>query len=165
MQIGLCVHTSQTLTASALITDVQSCNLIFINADCFDHSVAILCGAFPALYRHLTVMGIRNTALHFLSSLPWQIKSCPAPQELPTGFPHSGGHRAQGLLKAALWEQEELQTPSCSPFLWLPTAPFLSLEAIKSKYVQKKHISSKSARHLRSVLWNKLTGKEGKHWN
>lgn len=105
MQIELCVHTSQTLTASALITDVQSCNLIFINADCFDHSVAILCGAFPALYRHLTVTGIPNTAPHFLSSLPWQIsrhfKCCLAPQGLPTGFPHSEGHRAQGLLKAA----------------------------------------------------------------
>lgn len=65
MKIELCVHASQTLTASALITDVQSCNLIFLNADCFDHSVAILCGAFPALYRRLTVTGICNTALHF----------------------------------------------------------------------------------------------------
>lgn len=121
MQIELCIHASQTLTASALITDVQSCNLIFINADCFDHSVAILCGAFPALYRHLTVMGIRNTALHFHSSLPWQItqhfKRCLAPQGLPTSFPQSGGHRAQGLLKAAQRQQEGVQTPSCSPFL------------------------------------------------
>lgn len=63
MQIELCVHTSQPLTAPPLIVDVQSCNLIFINADCFDHSVAILCGAFPALHRRWAVTAIRNIAL------------------------------------------------------------------------------------------------------
>lgn len=127
MQIELCIHTSQTLTASALITDVQSCNLIFINADCFDHSVAILCGAFPALYRHLTVTGICKTALHFLSSLLWQVpqhfKCCLAPQGLPTGFPYSGGHRgsrfAQSSTVAAGSSDPTLQSLSLathSPF-------------------------------------------------
>jgi len=89
MQIEWCIRTSQPLTAPPLIVDVQNCNLIFINADCFDHSVATLRGAFAALYRRLAVTAIRNIAFH--SSLPQQItqhfKRCLAPGGLHTSCP------------------------------------------------------------------------------
>lgn len=70
MQIELQILTSQPLTAPPLIADVESCNLIFINADCFDHSVAILGGSLRAPYRRLAVTAIRNTLGTECSSLP-----------------------------------------------------------------------------------------------
>lgn len=83
MQIELRILTSQPLTAPPLIADVESCNLIFINADCFDHSVAILSGSLRAPYRRLAVTAIRNTLGTEHSSLPqhtvstaWLPKGC-----------------------------------------------------------------------------------------
>ena len=122
MQIELCVRTSRLLTAPPLIVDVQSCNLIFINADCFDHSVAILCGASLALYRCLAVIAILNIAFHFHSSLPQQItqhfKRCLAPQGLHTGCPLTWEDRG---LKVCSRQRSEsykgVQTLACSPFL------------------------------------------------
>lgn len=122
MQIELRVRTSQPLTAPPLIVDVQSCNLIFINAGCFDPSVAILCGAFPALYRRLAVTAIRNIAFHFHSSHPQQIaqhfKCCLALQELHTTCPLTWEDRGLKVCSRQHTEsQEGVQTPACSTFL------------------------------------------------
>lgn len=127
MQIELCILTSQPLTAPPLIVDVQSCNLIFINADCFDHSVAILCGAFPALHGRLAVTAIRNIALPSpadhtaLQTLPGSPR---APHQLPS---HFGGHRAQGLIKAAQQKLGRSSDPSLQPCPLATHSPFSRL--------------------------------------
>lgn len=112
MQIELRVLSSQPLTAPPLIADVESCNLIFINADCFDHPVAILCGALPAPHRRSAVTAIPNTALHSAQHAvhaAWLPLRCPSMQE------EMGSRFAPGSMSS----QEAMQTVACSTILQL----------------------------------------------
>lgn len=155
MQIELCILTSHPLTAPPLIVDVQSCNVIFINADCFDHSVAILCGAFPALHRRLAVTAIRNIALpspadHTLQTLPGSSR---APHQLPS---HSGGHRAQGLLKAAQQNLGTSSDPSLQPCPLATHSPLSRLSTTDTTNLPR--------------IWDVFCGTpsprvQNKHWN
>lgn len=112
MQIELHILASQPLTAPPLIADVESCNLTFINADCFDHLVAILCGALPAPHRRSAVTAIPNVTLYLAQhtmNAAWLPLGCPSMQE------EMGSRFALGSMSS----QEAIQTVACSPILQL----------------------------------------------